>query len=309
MHFFGLASTAALFVLSKDCRYTSRKAGCQRPTVCLYSSSETAASDSTSTLNTGINTASSNGGGDSKKYEDLLLWLKNIKAEVSDKLKIEPSSRGGGYGAFVTEAVEKGELLFTVPREACITLQDAKDDSECGSTFQKVMEKAGPGGNTVVMAGFMAKEQLKALEDVKQGKDMMETSFFGPYLATLPWDRGDNNQEHTLYWSQEDMDTYLKGSMCYDEAMALRAEVDLAVTVMNGIIGNIVMEYRGESDENGVSAFPISELISWPRYHFSIVSLSSESFCSFAGPGRKSLHLKVLWMALHLPSKVRLYHS
>jgi hypothetical protein len=110
------------------------------------------------------------------------------------------------------------------------------------------------------MAGFMAKEQLKALEDVKQGKDLKESSSFGSYLATLPWERGDNNQEHTLYWSQEDIDTYLKGSMCYDEAMALRAEVDLAVTVMNGIIGNIVMEYRGESDENGVSAFPISSV-------------------------------------------------
>jgi MFS superfamily sulfate permease-like transporter len=31
---------------------------------------------------------------------------------------------------------------------------------------------------------------------------------------------------------------------------------------------------------NFVSAFPISESISWPRYHISIVSLSSESFCS-----------------------------
>lgn len=255
MHFFGLASTAALFVLTNDCLKGSRKAGvsCQRPTVCLHSSSDTAATDSTSTLNTDSYTASSNGGGgDSKKYEDLLTWLKTIKkADVSEKLQIEPSSRGGGYGAFVTEAVEKGELLFSIPREACITLQNAKDDSECGSTFQKVMERAGPGGNTVVMAGFMAKEHLKALEDVKQGKDLKQSSYFGPYLATLPWERGDNNQEHTLYWPKEDIETYLKGSMCYDEALVLRDEVDLAITVMNGIIGNIVKEYRGDKDENG----------------------------------------------------------
>jgi hypothetical protein len=255
MHFFGLASTAALFVLSKDCLKGPRKAGvsCQRPTVRLYSSSDTAANDSTSTLNSDISATSSyDGGGDSKKYEDLLTWLKTIKkADVSDKLKIEPSSRGGGYGAFVTEAVEKGELLFAIPHEACITLKNAKDDRDCGNTFQKVMEKAGPGGNTVVMAGFMAKEQLKALEDVKQGKDLKQSSYFGPYLATLPWERGDSDQEHILYWSQEDIETYLKGSMCYDEAVDLRVEVDLAITVMNGIVGNTIKEYRGEKDENG----------------------------------------------------------
>jgi hypothetical protein len=254
MHFFGLASTVvSLFVLSKDCLKGSRKAGvknCQRPIVRLHSSSDTAATESPSTLNT----VSSNGGsdGDSKKYEDLLTWLKTIKkADVSSKLKIKPSSRGGGYGAFVTEAVEKGESLFSIPREACITLQDAKDDKDCGGTFQKVMEKAGPGGNTVVMAGFMAKEQLKAVEDVKQGKDLKQSSYFGPYLATLPWERGDNNQEHTLYWPPELIETYLKGSMCYDEAVALRGEVDLAITVMNGIVGNTVNDYRGMKDENG----------------------------------------------------------
>jgi hypothetical protein len=251
MHFFGLASTTLLFALSKDCRSSSRKASCQRPTVCLQSSSDTGATDTTSTLN--INAATSNGGdGASKKYEDLLIWLKTSKnANVSDKLKIEPSSRGGGYGAFVTEAVEKDELLFSIPREACITLQDARDDEECGKIFERVMEKAGPGGNTVVMAGFMAKEQLKALEDVKQGKDLKDLPSFGAYLATLPWERGDNNQEHTLYWPPEDINALLKGSLCYDEVLVLRAEVDLAITVLNGIVGRPVQEYRGEIDMSG----------------------------------------------------------
>ena len=35
------------------------------------------------------------------KYEDLLEWLKSNGASVNDNLSLLPSSRGGGYGAFV----------------------------------------------------------------------------------------------------------------------------------------------------------------------------------------------------------------
>jgi hypothetical protein len=247
MHFCGLASTVALFALSKDCPSPYRKSWSTHTG--LHSSSDAAAA---STLNT-VTTDASDTGNDnnSSKYEDLLAWLKTTKeANVSDKIIIEPSSRGGGYGAFVTEAVEKDELLFTVPRKACITLQDVRDDAACGKVFEQVMEKAGPGGNTVVMAGFMAKERLKALEDVEQGKDLKESSSFGAYLATLPWERGDNSQEHTLYWSPEDIESYLQGSMCYNEALALRGEVDLAISVLDGIVGRSIREYRGEIPES-----------------------------------------------------------
>jgi hypothetical protein len=39
--------------------------------------------------------------------------------------------------------------------------------------------------------------------------------------------------------------------MCYDEALVLRSEVDLAITVLNGVVGNSVQDYRGENSENG----------------------------------------------------------
>jgi hypothetical protein len=101
------------------------------------------------------------------------------------------------------------------------------------------------------MAGYMAKEQLKALQDVRLGKRLPDSASFGAYLATLPWARGENHQEHTLFWPPEDVHTLLKGSLCYDEALVLRSEVDLAVTVLNGIVGRPVQEYRGEIDTSG----------------------------------------------------------
>jgi hypothetical protein len=174
---------------------------------------------------------------------DLISWLSSKGATISPKLQILPSSRGGGYGAFVSEPVEVDEILFTIPRTACITLEDATNDNVCGEAYKRVIERAGPGGNTVVMAGFMALERLKCLEDSKKETTDDSSTSFGPYLETLPWGRGMNGQEHILYW--DDIDSLI-GSMCYSEAESLREEVDLAITVLNGIVGKSIREYRGE---------------------------------------------------------------
>jgi hypothetical protein len=154
-----------------------------------------------------------------RKYERLVEWLKSMDAELNEKIEIRPSSRGGGFGAFVKEDVAEDELLFTVPRSACLTLEDATADPKCAASFKNLIEKAGPGGNTVVMAGFMAKEYLQVLEDLKNGK---EPSGWGPYFLTLPWERGVNSQEHILYWSDDMIESLLKGSLCYGESTALR---------------------------------------------------------------------------------------
>lgn len=174
------------------------------------------------------------------KYEDLLEWMRSKDAEVSDKLIIQQSTLGDGYGAFVTSQVDEGEILFTVPRQACVTLSDATTDPKCGESFSKIMEKAGPGGNTVVMAAYLAKEYLISMEqEVK----------FGPYLETLPWERGINSQEHVLFWTDAELDANLGGSFCYAEAKELRSEVALATKVISKIVGNSIRIARGEVDD------------------------------------------------------------
>lgn len=168
------------------------------------------------------------------QYEELLKWLKSQNgAFVSDKIILQPSTLvGGGYGAFVTSAVDKDEMLFRIPRVGCcITLSDAFNDPHFGQSFQKLVEKAGQGGNTVVLAGYIAMERLKSMNS----KDTAEDSKYSSYLATLPWERGINNQEHILYWTDDEVETLLKGTMCYGEAIDLRREVALAVTVLERI--------------------------------------------------------------------------
>ncbi|CAB9520802.1 Inherit from fuNOG: protein-lysine N-methyltransferase activity [Seminavis robusta] len=176
-------------------------------------------------------------------YDLLLDWLRAKGATVNDNLCFQPSSRGGGYGAFVTDNVAKGEILVEIPRSACVTLDNVKNDPDSGEVFQKLMTQAGPGGNTVALAGILAKKRLVALA---KGSEAIE---YGPYFDTLPWERGINSQEHMLFWSDEDVDTFMKGTMCYSEAKSLREEVDLAISVLNKIIGKSILTARGELSE------------------------------------------------------------
>lgn len=191
---------------------------------------------------------------DASKYTSLIDWLKSNDAEINEKIEIRPSD-GCGFGAFVTSDVETDELLFTVPRKACLTLNDATSDPNCGEAFTNLIEKAGPGGNTVVMAGYMAKEYLVLMEDIKNGRDVSK-SRWGPYFETLPWERGTNNQEHLLFWSDEMVEELLEGSLCYGEATSLRDEVSLATRVMNAIVGKSIRVARGEEVDEGGFSWP-----------------------------------------------------
>lgn len=195
---------------------------------------------------------------DQSKYDALLEWIQQQDgSEIHPALELRPSTLGDGYGAFVTEAVAAGEVLFAIPREACVTLQDGTQDPDCGSTYRKLMEKAGPGSSTVVLAGFLATERLRSLEYAKQireeGQSSCENSSFGPYLDTLPWERGINNQEHILFWDKDDVDNLLSGTMGYAEATALRDEVQLASTILDGVVGKTIRTFRGET--TGESGF------------------------------------------------------
>ena len=175
---------------------------------------------------------------DKSKYDALITWLRSKDADVSDKIFIRQSSFGNGCGAFVSEEVNEGDLLFSVPRDACVTMEDVTTDPACGKSFSLAIEEVGPGGNTVVMAAYLAKEYLLSLEREVE---------FGPYLQTLPWERGINNQEHVLFWSDRDIDA-LRGSFCYDDVNILRSDIAWASEFVNGVVGNSVRITRGETE-------------------------------------------------------------
>lgn len=78
-------------------------------------------------------------------YQDLVAWLQREGSFIHESIQLKPSTRGGGYGAFVTNSVEEGTLLFSIPRKVCVTMEKVTADETCGGSFQKVIERAGPG--------------------------------------------------------------------------------------------------------------------------------------------------------------------
>lgn len=179
------------------------------------------------------------------EYDRLLYWLRSsfdVDSFVSDSLTIAPSPRGG-HGLFATTDIAQDSLLFTVPREACITTTSVNNDPDCGAAFGKLTEKAGPGAKTVCLAGYVAKEYLKYLADES-------SSAYGPYLDTLPWERGWNDQEHVLFWDETEVEQWLMGSLCYDDSAGLRDEVQLARNILTSVVGPSILKARGEGDNN-----------------------------------------------------------
>jgi len=174
------------------------------------------------------------------KYNDLIHWFttSNEQSYISNKVDIRPSTRGGlatgGYGVFANDDLAEGELIFTIPKNCCVTLNDALEDVECGAAFKQLMEKAGPGTDTVVLAGYLAKQYLLLNEydrRVSRGEKSDDDNImrrlskikFATYLRTLPWERGVNAQEHVLFWQDEDVDSLLKGSLAYEDAIEIRS--------------------------------------------------------------------------------------
>ena len=190
----------------------------------------------------------------SESYAKLLNWLDDSfpNSYVNPSVKISPSEKGG-HGAFATADIEEGSMLFSIPREACITSSIVLNDGDTGKTFQTLIKKAGPGSFTVSLAGYLAKEYLCYIE----GQDVL----FGPYLATLPWKRDINGQEHVLFWSEDDVAEYLEGSLCYKESNDLRSEVKVARRVLNAIIGPSILKARGEWEEEK----PLIPFLDWTK--------------------------------------------
>mmetsp|Transcript_29229 Transcript_29229/g.43632 ORF Transcript_29229/g.43632 Transcript_29229/m.43632 type:complete len:378 (-) Transcript_29229:17-1150(-) len=199
------------------------------------------------------------------RYADLKDWLLSGTDDsfISPKLDIRPSTRGGlatgGYGAFAGEDIDEGEILLKIPVAKCVTLQDALEDLECGPSFANLLKKAGPGSDTVVIAGYLAKEYLLLKEfdrRISEGATADDDSEmrrlanikFAAYLRTLPWGRGVNAQEHVLFWKDEDVDALLEGSLAYKDATETRATVKMATKVLNAIISPVIRKARAEEE-------------------------------------------------------------
>jgi len=199
-------------------------------------------------------------------HPHLLSWLEeNPNTYISPKFSIRHSALGG-YGGFANVPVERDELLFRIPRECCVTHDDALHDPDigCGTLFRSIRERKLPSWGMILIAGKIAKEILLCMEyaavgmfDATQARLFKHEGYYPKhkyYLYTLPWGRGELDQDHVLFWSDEEVDTLLRGSLAYDDALLIRNTVDDAVKILSDTLVQNIVDIRtklriGEEEE------------------------------------------------------------
>jgi len=127
----------------------------------------------------------------------------------------------------------------------------------------------------VLIAGWIAKEHLIAREYADADAASSISSSAGavsvrttassssiaanrvikhlPYLESIPWSRGTLGQDHVLFWSNDEVETLLEGSVAYDDAILIRDTVDRAVESLGEFVVPVVRSVREELRGDGAS--------------------------------------------------------
>lgn len=182
----------------------------------------------------------------SSVHADLITWLKeNPNTFISPKFCIERSGLGG-YGGFANSPIQENELLLRIPRECCVTYEDALFDPESGEEFQLIKQQRVPSWGMVLIAGWIAKEYLLANE--------YATTKHLPYFKSIPWTQEPGlGQDHVLFWSDKEVETLLGGSLAYEDALLIRKTVDSTVKLLTDFVVPIIHEAtKNESNEADV---------------------------------------------------------
>lgn len=181
------------------------------------------------------------------RYAPFLAWFEDEGGQLGP-VELGKSGVGLGSGVFATRDIEEGEELFSVPDDACLSVFTAIADPDMGDTLAQICVRESDnndreGGESVALAGFLAKEWLKS----------GEKGAFGPYLAMLPFsDANENDKEtsrypsHVVWWSDKQLEDLQFERDLYFEADGTKDSVILAYKALNTVIAKPVKEARND---------------------------------------------------------------
>ena len=174
----------------------------------------------------------------------MLDWVRSMQGGATSfgPVRVAESECGIGGGVYLTESVCDGDLLFSVPMDAVMTLQVATAHPDIGASLVAAWQSCG---ERAAIAGLVAHEQLHSAPR------------FWPYIATLPTRSTDS---HMLWWDIAEV-ALLKGTSAFYECLSLRAEVDAATCVLTGgALAGDVTAYGQDAVEEAVRAAYVSVL-------------------------------------------------
>ncbi|KAL7551970.1 hypothetical protein ACHAWF_015177 [Thalassiosira exigua] len=188
-------------------------------------------------------------------HDPLLRWLRSHPdTYISPKLSVGPSDLGG-CGAFASPTLppfEPGEAICRLPRELCVTHDDALNDPLCGEAFREIRETRMPSWGMVLIAGWIAKERMlmNVHEDgAPKGSEIKHQA----YLDSVPWERGELGQDHVLFWSDEEVEEVLGETPAHADATLIRETAERTTALLRDLVVPTVSRERyGDVIESNV---------------------------------------------------------
>uniref|UniRef100_A0A7S1B8I2 SET domain-containing protein n=1 Tax=Corethron hystrix TaxID=216773 RepID=A0A7S1B8I2_9STRA len=179
-------------------------------------------------------------------------------AFINPAICISNSDNGDGFGVIVSRAVEKNEVLFTIPvQKFCLTTAGALEDEYIGAALRNIVEATeggiDGGGGTVVLAAYVAYLYLRSIV-LEESLKLAQKADYLSYLQTLPLTRPGNKsstamQDHILWWSRDEVDKYLGGSVAHEEAVDILSEVEYAIKSLENIVKQALLREKHDEDD------------------------------------------------------------
>jgi len=140
-------------------------------------------------------------------------------------IELRASRCGDGIGAYLTQPVQAGDVLFEVPTASFLSLSTALSHPRVGAALKQLWESSDDCG-VATLAGLLAHMQMNSDDEAARP--------LSSYLRMLPASAAD--QDHVLWWSDAEL-ALLSGTSAYDEAVSLRKEADAAChTLLTGAL-------------------------------------------------------------------------
>ena len=152
-------------------------------------------------------------------------------------LSIAKSTIGHGHGLFTTKILPANTIAFTIPLDKCITLDDVRSHPDLGRVLTIMQDDLGDEeGPIATLAAFLASESLRE-QCAEWEEDPSLSGPYADYIKVLPTGRAVSEQDHVLWWSDEDVERMFEGGgAVYDKSIALRDWVQTEGGIIEGML-------------------------------------------------------------------------
>jgi len=166
-----------------------------------------------------------------EKYDALL------QSTLPDtQVSISKSTIGHGHGLYTAIPLPANTIAFTIPLEKCFTLENVRSHPDLGRVLTIMQEDLGDEeGPIASLSAFLASEMLRE-QCAEWEEDLSLSGPYSEYIKILPSGRAVSEQDHVLWWSNEEVERLFQGGAAYDKAMALKDWVQSEGEIIEGML-------------------------------------------------------------------------